>query len=105
MNFNLASALADRRFHRLASRLLLPRWLAYQVRRMRVAYWPAFRRHSPRKPWPMVGWELLVLTARWRCLPFHYFRYRRYDPAVTLSHALDHLPETVLYYRILNAVN
>ncbi len=36
----------------------------------------------------MVGWELLVLTARWRCLPFHYFRYRLYDVAVTLSHAL-----------------
>ena len=53
----------------------------------------------------MVGWELLVLTARWRCLPSHSSSYRRYDPAVTLSHALDHLPETVLYYRILNAVN
>lgn len=72
---------------------------------MRVAYWPAFRRHSPRKPWPLVGWELLVLTGRWRCLPFHYFRYRLYDPAVTLGHALEYIPETVLYYRILNAVN
>jgi hypothetical protein len=105
MNFNLATAKVDRRLHQVGSRLLLPRWFAYQARRMRVAYWPAFRRHQRRKSWPRVASDLIVLSARWRCLPFHYFRYQLYNPAITREQALEYIPETVFYYRILNHVN
>jgi hypothetical protein len=106
MTFNLQAALVDERFRAvIAPKLLLRQWLTYQLRRTRIAYLPAYRRCSARKPLFRCLLEAGLLALRWRCLPFHYLRYGLYERTYSLPEALTYLPETAFYYRLLSTVN
>lgn len=84
---------------------MYPDWLIYQIKRTLESYWPAFKNHKNRKGNLKVLTEVIYLTAYWRCLPFHYFRYGLYNKAFSLKVAKNFIPETVVYYRLLNHLN
>jgi hypothetical protein len=106
VKFNLKAAEFEERYRRaVAPRLMLGHWLAYQLKRSRIAYVPALRRSGNRKrAWRMAG-EMALLVVRWRCLPFHYLRYGLYERDYDLKTVLSYLPETVFYYRVLSRLN
>ncbi|MDJ0346291.1 sugar-transfer associated ATP-grasp domain-containing protein [Streptomyces sp. H10-C2] len=106
MKFNQQTNNVNETFRKaVAPRLLLHKWLRYQMRRTTAAYLPAYRRSTSRKPSTIVAAEALLLALRWRCLPFHYLRYGLYDQKHSIRQILSYLPETVFYYRLLPAVN
>lgn len=106
MKFNLRAAqLEDGLRVAVVGRLMWLDWLRYQLMRSRLAYLPAYRCSGTRKPAGRVAAELLVLALRWRCLPFHYYRYGLYERGIGWRRVLGYLPETVFYYRLLIRLN
>lgn len=107
LNFNIREARADDVFRRVVlPRLLGPSSVRHQIRQLIAEHLPVLReQHSGRKPALRIAAELLDLGVRWRCLPFHYFRYGLYDGDIPLSRARAYLPEKVLFSRLLPAVN
>jgi hypothetical protein len=106
VKFNLQTAVFEERFRTtIAPRLMLGHWLRYQVKRSRIAYLPAYRRCANRKAPLRCVAEAALLTIRWRCLPFHYFRYGLYGTSYSLGTVFSYLPETVFYYRLLSKLN
>lgn len=106
MKFNLQASVYEERFRRyVAPRLMMRHWLGYQLMRTLLAYLPAYRRSDSRKPFWQTAVEMLIIAVRWRCLPFHYLRYGLYEREHRLREVLGYLPETVLYYRLLPAIN
>jgi hypothetical protein len=89
----------------LRTAALRPYWLSYQIRALVNNDWPAFIGCRSRKRVALVLLELMRHTWRWRCLPFHYFRYRLYENSVTREDADRILPETVFFYQMLPRVN
>ncbi|MBB1259390.1 sugar-transfer associated ATP-grasp domain-containing protein [Streptomyces alkaliterrae] len=106
-NLNVRQAEAEEFFRRtVLPRLMLPGSFAYQVRQLVAEHLPALREsEAGRKPMRRVARELAALGAKWKCLPFHYFRYGLYRDEVSLGEAMGYLPETVLFARLLPAVN
>lgn len=80
-------------------------WMSYQNKRFWESYWPAFIRTKEKKS----GWhiiiDLLKLTYKWKCLPYHYFRYSLYKKGLAYKDLLRYLPETVFFYQILPQIN
>ncbi|MET8749406.1 sugar-transfer associated ATP-grasp domain-containing protein [Streptomyces sp. NPDC004667] len=81
------------------------RFLPYQVRQLRSEHLPAMLREEDRKSMARIAGDLVKVSARWRCLPFHYFRYGGYRREVSAERACSYLPETALFHRFLPRVN
>ncbi len=81
--------------------LLWPKWTCYQTRRFIDVYWPKFCGERKRKTIFRCICEMAILLAKWRCIPFHYFRHVLYSRHVSYENVLQYIPETVFYYRIL----
>ncbi|MFB6551940.1 hypothetical protein [Streptomyces sp. NPDC056405] len=81
------------------------RFLSYQVRQLRREHLPAMLRDEDRKSLARIAGDLVKVSARWRCLPFHYFRYGGYRSEVSSERACSYLPESALFHRLLPRVN
>ncbi|MEF2528198.1 sugar-transfer associated ATP-grasp domain-containing protein [Streptomyces globosus] len=81
------------------------RFLPYQVRQLRNEHLPAMLRDEGRKNMARITGDLMKVSARWHCLPFHYFRYGAYRREVSAERACSYLPETALFHRLLPRVN
>ncbi|MEU6521803.1 sugar-transfer associated ATP-grasp domain-containing protein [Streptomyces sp. NPDC046924] len=81
------------------------RFLPYQVRQLRNEHLPAMLRDEDRKSLVRIAGDLVKVSARWRCLPFHYFRYGGYRREVSDVGVCSYLPETALFHRLLPRVN
>jgi hypothetical protein len=79
--------------------------MSYQNRRFLESYLPAFKRSVEKKNILRIISELMRLTWKWKCLPYHYFRYALYNKKYNYSEILNYLPETIFYYRILPLIN
>lgn len=84
---------------------MFPYWMSYQNRRFWESHWPAFKQSSDKKGYMHIILDLIRLTAKWKCLPFHYFRYGLYNKKFSYKEQLSYLPETVFYYKILPRIN
>ena len=80
-------------------------WMSYQNRRFWESYWPALRRSKERKTAMSIIFDLLRLIWRWKCLPYHYFRYSLYEKKFFFKDILNYLPETIFFYQILPRIN
>ncbi|WP_033257660.1 MULTISPECIES: sugar-transfer associated ATP-grasp domain-containing protein [Kitasatospora] len=106
MRFNLRANMLDEFFRAwIGPKVTAPLWVAHQVENTVKTYLPMYRQTADRKPISQIGFELAALTAQWRCLPFHYFRYELYRTGVDLTSAAAYVPDTVFYSRLLPAVN
>ncbi|MEV7783363.1 sugar-transfer associated ATP-grasp domain-containing protein [Kitasatospora sp. NPDC088351] len=106
MRFNLRANMLDEFFRaRIGPKVTAPLWVAHQLENTANVYLPTYRQTADRKPISRIGFELAALTAQWRCLPFHYFRYELYRTGVNLASAAAYVPDTVFYSRLLPAVN
>ncbi|MEU9886968.1 sugar-transfer associated ATP-grasp domain-containing protein [Sphaerisporangium sp. NPDC051011] len=106
MKFTLRSHMLDEFFRaRVGPKVTAPLWAVHQIGVARNVYLPRFRAASDRKPLVRIGAELAALTAKWRCLPFHYFRYELYDRSLSFEQVAAYLPDTVFYSRLLPVVN
>ncbi|MCC9311934.1 hypothetical protein LN042_33560 [Kitasatospora sp. RB6PN24] len=106
MRFNLRANMLDEFFRaRIGPKVTAPLWVAHQLENTAKVYLPAYRQTAGRKPISRTVFELAALTARWRCLPFHYFRYELYRAGVDLADAAAYVPDTVFYSRLLPLVN
>ncbi|MGW3657278.1 sugar-transfer associated ATP-grasp domain-containing protein [Streptomyces sp. NPDC005151] len=104
--FNHRQAVTEEWFRtRVLPRVSGVRFLPYQVRQMRREHFPAMLRDEDRKSMARIAGDLLKVSARWRCLPFHYFRYGGYRREVSAGRACSYLPETALFHRFLPRVN
>ena len=81
-----------------------PKWFCYQVKETRNTF-PLFLYSKNKKSLLKVFSELLHLTIKWRCIPFHYFRYKLYSNNYSTKNVLNFMPETVMYYKILPEIN
>ncbi|MFJ2442299.1 sugar-transfer associated ATP-grasp domain-containing protein [Streptomyces sp. NPDC087658] len=72
---------------------------------MRHEHLPAMLCDEDRKSLARIAVELMKVSARWRCLPFHYFRYGGYRREVSAERAYSYLPESALFHRLLPGVN
>ncbi|MFC5800800.1 sugar-transfer associated ATP-grasp domain-containing protein [Streptomyces formicae] len=81
------------------------RFLRYQVRQMHREHLPAMLRDEDSKSVLRIAGDLMKVSARWHCLPFHYFRYGAYRREVSAEGACSFLPETILFHRLLPRVN
>jgi hypothetical protein len=105
-NFNAAAQRYQTAVEVLGRRVYMwPKWLSYQIRRSRESYLPALRTADDRKPWTRMVSDMVRLTIRWRCLPFHYIRYALFRRSVDEPAMSAVLPETTMYYVILPRIN
>ncbi|MFJ6519292.1 sugar-transfer associated ATP-grasp domain-containing protein [Streptomyces filamentosus] len=104
--FNHRQAVTEEWFRtRVLPRVSGARFLPYQLRQLRSEHLPAMRCHVDRKNVVRIAGDLVKLSARWRCLPFHYFRYGGYRREVSTERACSYLPESALFHRFLPRVN
>jgi len=82
-----------------------PYWSDYQKKRFKESYYPAFKREQNKKRFLKICNELTYLTLKWKCKPYHYFRYSLYKKEYDLKIIKKFLPETVFYYSILPRIN
>lgn len=82
-----------------------PYWFYYQNKRFKESYWPAYKRADNKKPVLQILWELIKMFVRWRCLPYHYFRYGLYKKDFNKKEIWNFIPESVIFYRILPRIN
>jgi len=82
------------------------KWNSYQTKRFAESYWPAFFYYKEeRKSNLIVLKELIYLFFKFKCLPFHYFRYSLYRKKFTFDRVLEFYPETLFYYKDLPKIN
>lgn len=104
--FNHRQAMSEEWFRtRVLPRVSGLRFLPYQVRQMSREHLPTMLRDGGRKSMVRIAGDLVMVSARWRCLPFHYFRYGGYRREVSSERACAYLPETALFHRLLPRVN
>ncbi|MFF4583094.1 sugar-transfer associated ATP-grasp domain-containing protein [Streptomyces sp. NPDC001373] len=104
--FNHRQAVTEEWFRtRVLPRVSGARFLPYQVRQLRSEHVPAMLRDEDRKSTARIAVDLMRVTTRWRCLPFHYFRYGGYQREVSAERACSYLPESALFHRLLPRVN
>ncbi|WP_455353809.1 sugar-transfer associated ATP-grasp domain-containing protein [Streptomyces sp. SYSU K217416] len=104
--FNHRQAVTEEWFRtQVLPRVSGARFLPYQVRQMRHEHLPAMLRDEDRKGLARIAGDLVKVSARWRCLPFHYFRYGGYRREVSSERACSYLPESALFHRFLPRVN
>lgn len=104
--FNHRQAVTEEWFRtRVLPRVSGVRFLPYQVRQLRSEHLPAMLRDEDRKSMARIAGDLVKVTKRWQCLPFHYFRYGGYRREVSAERACSYLPETALFHRLLPRVN
>ena len=82
-----------------------PYWFSYQNKRFKESYWPAYKIANNKKPILQILLELIKMLIKWRCLPYHYFRYGLYKKDFNKKEIWDFIPESVFYYRILPKIN
>lgn len=82
-----------------------PYWMSYQKRRFKESYFPAFKKENNKKTFFVICKELIYLTFKWKCVPYHYFRYGLYKKQYDMKTVKKFLPETVFYYSILPKIN
>ncbi|BAU82813.1 hypothetical protein SLA_1875 [Streptomyces laurentii] len=104
--FNHRQAMTEEWFRtRVLPRVSCVRFLPYQVRQIRDEHLPAMLRDEDKKSMARIAGDLVTVSVRWRCLPFHYFRYGGYRREVSTELACSYLPETALFHRLLPRVN
>lgn len=104
--FNHRQAVTEEWFRtRILPRLSGVRFLPYQVRQLWNEHLPAMVRDEDRKSMVRIAGDLVMVSTRWRCLPFHYFRYAAYRRSLSAGRACSYLPETALFHRLLPRVN
>ncbi len=104
--FNHRQAVTEEWFRtQVLPRVSGARFLPYQVRQLRREHLPAMLRDEDRKSMARIAGDLVKVSARWRCLPFHYFRYGGYRREVSYERACSYLPESALFHRLLPRVN
>ncbi|MFE9457524.1 sugar-transfer associated ATP-grasp domain-containing protein [Streptomyces californicus] len=104
--FNHRQAVTEEWFRtQVLRRVSGARFLSYQVRELRSAHLPAMLRDEDRKSLARVTGDLVKVSVRWRCLPFHYFRYGGYRREVPAEGICSYLPESALFHRLLPRVN
>ncbi|QNT94615.1 hypothetical protein HEP81_04338 [Streptomyces griseofuscus] len=104
--FNHRQALTEEWLRtRVLTRVSGVRFLPYQVRQMSREHLPVMLRREGRKGTARIAVDLVKVSARWRCLPFHYFRYGAYGRGMSAEAVRAFLPETVLFHRLLPHVN
>ncbi len=104
--FNHRQAVTEEWFRiRVLPRVSGVRFLPYQVRQLRSEHLPAMLRDGDRKSMARIAGDLVKVSARWQCLPFHYFRYGGYRREVSAEGACSYLPEAALFHRLLPRVN
>lgn len=82
-----------------------PFWMYYQKMRFKEVYFPMFKKENNKKGTFEIIIELIYLLLRWKCIPFHYFRYALYKKKYSFEDIKKYLPETVFYYSILPKIN
>ncbi|MFJ1590230.1 sugar-transfer associated ATP-grasp domain-containing protein [Kitasatospora albolonga] len=104
--FNHRQAVTEEWFRtRVLPRVSAARFLPFQVRQLRNEHLPAMLHDEDRKSLARISGDLAKVSVRWRCLPFHYFRYGGYRDEVSAERACSYLPETALFHRLLPRVN
>ncbi|MYQ92046.1 hypothetical protein GTY20_12235 [Streptomyces sp. SID4946] len=104
--FNHRQALTEEWLRtRALTRVSGVRFLPYQVRQMSREHFPVMLRREDRKSAARIAVDLARISARWRCLPFHYFRYGAYRRGMAAEAVCAFLPETVMFHRLLPHVN
>ncbi|GAA1041277.1 sugar-transfer associated ATP-grasp domain-containing protein [Streptomyces murinus] len=104
--FNHRQALTEEWLRtRVLTRVSGVRFLPYQLRQMSREHFPVMLRREDRKSAARIAVDLVKVSARWRCLPFHYFRYGAYRRGMSAEAVCAFLPETVLFHRLLPHVN
>ncbi|GFH39475.1 hypothetical protein [Streptomyces pacificus] len=100
--FNHRQAVTEEWFRtQVLPRVSGARFLPYQVRQLLTEHLPALLRDADRKSLARITGDLVKVSARWRCLPFHYFRYGGYRREVSAERACSYLPESALFHRLL----
>lgn len=82
-----------------------PYWNAYQRRRFKESYFPAYKKSRNKKSKWQIFKDIIYLIFKWKCKPFHYFRYALYQKKYTRKDIDQFLPETKFYYSILPKIN
>jgi hypothetical protein len=93
-------------FYRIILSIYLwPQWVLYQIRRSKESYIPAFLKCKNKKPFYHLLLDIFRLWLRFRCIPFHYFRYGLYRRGFAFVRVCKYYPETLFFHKILPAVN
>src|SRR3989344_3471519 len=106
-SFNESIRQFNTRYYRLILKLnLWWKWSYYQNKRFKESYFPAFIKYKIERKsiWNIVT-ELIELTFKFKCLPYHYFRYGLYRKRFDFETVKKFFPETLFYYKILPKIN
>ncbi|MDP3899830.1 MAG: sugar-transfer associated ATP-grasp domain-containing protein [bacterium] len=106
-SFNESIKNFNNRYYRFFLKVALyPKWMGYQNLRFKQSYLPAIHKYSKEsKSLPIIIFEIIKLTLKFRCLPYHYFRYALYRRQFSFVDVSKFYPETLFYYKILPKIN
>ena len=80
-------------------------WNSYQKQRFAESYYKVYEACENKKSKLLIIRDLIHLRIKWKCSPFHYYRYSLFDKKYTRKDIDNYVPETVFYYDILPKIN
>lgn len=86
---------------------IFPSWFKYQAQELITVNIPVYYRtprHEKKNVIRLIV-ELIFLTIRFCCIPFHYMRYSLYEKKIKWASLKNYMPDTEFYYKYIPSFN